>query len=188
MQRRGAKPWGIDVATLYQRVLGNRFADLHPVLRRFHSCPTGGTGAGRFAVIRYPGLLRRFLAFVLRLPSPGRDIATTLEVTATSTGERWVRTFGRTTLVTRQTVAGGLLIEYAGPMSFGLVVEVVAGGMVMRTRHVWCLGLPLFRCVAPSVEATVVPAEQGWSVVVRLVLPLIGPLMEYRGDVVPRWT
>jgi hypothetical protein len=176
------------VQTLYQRILGKRFGSLHPVLRRFHSSQEGGAGVGRFQVIRYPGRLRTLLAAALRLP-PARDATEVrLEVSPTGAGERWERSFSGSALVTRQTARGALLVEHAGPIRFGLAIDVVDGGMMFQTRRVWLLGLPLPRWIAPAVEATVVPNEEGWSVLVRLTFPWVGPLLQYRGEVFPQWT
>jgi hypothetical protein len=176
------------VRTLYQRILGERFADLHPVLRRFHSFLEGGSGVGRLQVIRYPGRLRKLLAAALRLP-PARDATEVrLEVSPTGTGERWERSFSGWSLVTRQTARGALLVEHAGPICFGLAVDVVDRGMVFQTRRVWLLGLPLPRWIAPAVEAKVVPNGEGWTVQVRLTFPGVGPLLQYRGEVFPQWT
>jgi hypothetical protein len=137
-------------------------------------------------VIRYPGRLRTLLATALRLP-PARDVTEVrLEVAPVGAGEQWQRSFSGWSLVTRQTAQGALLVERAGPFRFGLAVDVVDGGMVFQTRHVWLLGFPLPRWIAPVVEATVVPNGEGWTVRVRLTLPGVGPLLQYRGEVVPQ--
>ena len=174
--------------TLYQRVLGERFADLHPALRRFHSSEADISGVGLFRVIHHPGWLRRMVAFVAGLPPAGDAVAVRLEVSPTGTGERWVRSFAGRPLVTFQTVEGGLLMERGGPICFGLVLEVVEGGMTFRTRRAWLLGIPLPKWIAPNVEAEVVPNEAGWRAEVRLRLPLLGRILDYEGEVVPQWT
>src|SRR2546426_12757408 len=95
--------------TLYCRVLGDRFADLHPTLRRFHSSAEGGEGLGCFRVTRsrrWPGEL---LANLLRLPPAQDSVEVRVKVSPKGTGERWVRSFGGSPLVTFQTARGGLL-------------------------------------------------------------------------------
>jgi hypothetical protein len=175
------------LTTLYQRVLGDRFDALHPVLRRFHSSETPLTGRGLFRVVHHPGWLRKFLLVVLRFPAKGEAVEVLLEVTPSAAGERWVRLFAGRPLVTWQSAGGGLLMERAGPLRFGLAVEVVDGGLTFRTRRTWILGVPLPGWLAPRVEADVVPSGEGWNVAVRLTLPLVGRLLDYEGDVVPRW-
>jgi hypothetical protein len=127
-------------------------------------------------------------AKVLRLPSEQGTIEARLDVAPTIAGERWQRSIGLSTFVTFQTSAGALLRERAGPMSFGIHVEVVDGGMIFRTVQVWCCGLPLPGWCAPSVHATIVPIADGWAVAVRLTLPYIGQLLQYQGEVYPQWT
>ena len=176
------------MTTLYQRVLGERFDALHPVLRRFHSSETRIGGRGLFRVVHHPGWVRKFFLVVLRFPKKGEAVEVLLEVTPSAAGERWVRAFAGRPLVTRQSAEGGLLMERAGPLCFGLAVEVVDGGLTFRTRRTWMLGVPLPSRFAPRVEADVVPRGETWNVAVRLTLPLVGRLLDYEGEVVPRWT
>jgi Domain of unknown function (DUF4166) len=172
--------------TLYQRLLGSSFSYLHPILRRFHSCPEGAKAVGRFQVVRYPGRIRRLLADLIRLPHSGStDVR--LVVAPYTDGECWVRSFGPATIVTFQSTAASLLVERHGVVSFGLGVAVVDGGMVFQTRRVWFFGVPLPYSLRPSILATVVPDERGWSLSVRLTVPWIGHLLQYRGEVSPQW-
>src|SRR5688572_18599355 len=105
--------------TLYQRLLGARFADLHPLLRRFHSARRG-LATGRFRVAHGGGLL----AWLLRLPPAGTDIPLRLGITPRPGGECWRRSFAGVPLLTRQFQRGRLLREQAGPFEFGLAVTV----------------------------------------------------------------
>ena len=175
------------MTTLYQRILGERFDALDPVLRRFHSSETRAAGRGLFRVVHHPGWVRKLLLAVLRFPAKGDGVEVRLEVTPSESGERWVRSFAGRPLVTWQSAGRGLLMERAGPLCFGLAVEVVAGGLTFRTRRTWMLGVPLPGWLAPRVEADVAPAGEAWNVAVRLALPLVGRLLDYEGEVVPRW-
>lgn len=173
--------------TLYQRVLGAKFDELHPVLRRFHSSSRGG-GQGRFRVTHFPGRLRTLLIRLMRLPAAGDNVPVELVVTPHGTGELWARHFPGWPFVTIQTAGRGLLLERDGPIAFGFALDVVAGGMTFTTREFRVLGVPLPSWAAPSVSAVVVPNEAGWTVTVRMSVPIVGSLMEYHGEVVPRWT
>ena len=174
--------------TLYQRVLGAKFADLHPVLQRFHSSQEKITGVGLFRVIHHGGWFRRLLVRLMGLPAAGDAIEVYLEVTPNGTGERWVRSFAGRPLVTIQTAKDDLLMECGGPIRFGIVLGVVEGGMTFRSRSVWFLGVPLPKGLGPAIEAEVVPHAEGWNVVVRMRSTLVGWLLEYRGEVIPQWT
>jgi hypothetical protein len=172
---------------LYRRVLGKRFDQLHPVLRRFHSTPNA-VGVGRFRVRRHPGRFRELLATFSRFPPTSDATEVLLRVLPAGAGERWVRSFDGVPLVTLQTVRGGVLIEQAGPTHFGFAIEVLNGGMVFRSTRVWLFGVELPRALAPSLYATVNPTECGWKAAVRMSVPLLGPLLEYEGEVIPQWT
>ena len=173
--------------TLYQRVLGSRFADLHPVLQRFHSSRERMVGVGLFRVTHQLGWFRRLLVKCMGLPPAGEAVEVSVEVSPTEAGERWTRSFAGRPLVTFQTAKGDLLMESGGPIRFGIALAVADGGMTFRTRSAWFLGVPLPRWFGPSVDAEVVPKGEGWGVVVSLTLPLVGRLLEYRGEVIPRW-
>ena len=170
---------------LYCRVLGSRFAELHPLLRQFHTSPGTATGAGRFRVHRHPGRLIGLLASLLDFPPPSAAAEVLLTVVPTGTGERWIRSFDGKPFVTLQTLRRGLLIEQAGPTHTALAVEVLNGGMVFRSSRVWLFGVELPGPLAPSIHATVTPTDRGWMAAVRLSAPLLGPILDYEGEVIP---
>ncbi len=168
---------------LYPRLLGEGFAGLHPSLREFHAARRGAEAAGVFRVTRPRGRLRNLLANSIGLPPAGEVVPLLLKVTPRGSGERWERSFGGHRLDSVQAARQGLLTETAGPASFDLAVTVRNGGMRFRTRRVWVLGIPVPRGWGPSVEAEAASREGGWSVRVRLRLPLLGELLSYEGHV-----
>jgi hypothetical protein len=176
------------VEPLYQRVLGAKFAELHPTLRRFHSLPSGGTASGRFRVTHAPGRLRRLLLAVMRLPRAGDDVDVPLTVSLRGPGELWVRAFPGAPFVTIQTERRGLLMERSGPVVFGFILGVVDGSMTFTMTQFRVAGIPLPLWMGPSVNAVVVPNDTGWTVTVRMALPVFGHVLEYHGEVTPRWT
>jgi len=99
---------GADTPTLYQRVLGDRFAALHPTLQRFHSSPHGGRGVGMLQVTRAPDVIRSLVATLMRLPPASDATPVTLEVLPEANGERWRHHFGRHRFETLQTERQGL--------------------------------------------------------------------------------
>ena len=172
--------------TVYQRVLGAKFAELHPVLRRFHSSPRG-SGQGRFRVTHFPGRLKKFLVKLMRMPAAGEDLPVSLEVSPSGTGELWMRAFPGWRFASIHTARRGLLFERDGPATFVFALDVVDGSMTFTTKEFHVLGFPLPAWMAPSVSAVAVPSEAGWAVTVRMRLPFVGDLLEYHGEVVPRW-
>jgi hypothetical protein len=174
------------MAPLYANLLGKDFRRLCPALRRFHGCAHGGVATGIFRVTRGRGWLRSLLATIAALPPAGDAVAVTLRVTARGGGELWDRSFGAHRLATRQAAWRDLLLEYAGPVCFGLEPSVRGGGLRFRTRRVWVLGLPVPFRLAPTVDAALVPGGDGWSVRVRARVPVLGELLSYEGKVDPR--
>lgn len=90
-------------------------------------------------------------------------------------------------MVTLQSMRRGLLIEQAGPTHFGFALDVLNGGMVFRSTRVWLFGVELPRELAPSIHATVVPTDRGWTAAVWLAVPVLGPILDYEGEVIPQW-
>jgi hypothetical protein len=172
------------MSTLYEQVLGQQFAELHPVLRRFHAS-AGGSAAGRLRVVHYGRRVRRLLVRALGLPPAGDAVEVRLAVAPTRSGERWRRWFDGRELVTEQSIRGDLLLERHGIVGFGLAVQVARGGLVFRTRRVWLFGLPLPGWCAPAVQARVRPRPAGWALIVQLRLPGLGPLLRYQGEMLP---
>jgi hypothetical protein len=171
---------------LYRRLLGERFEALPEVLRRFHDRPEGGRAHGRLTIERGPGPLRSFLAELLRMPKPGKDVPVTLRVVVEGERERWVRDFGGRCIVeTVQWTEGGLLMEALGPTRFAS--ELILDGPTLRYefRRAWSLGLPLPRLLAPNIEGSVHALETSWRVDVQIAAPGLGELIHYEGEVAP---
>ncbi|MGC4045975.1 MAG: DUF4166 domain-containing protein [Armatimonas sp.] len=172
---------------LYRQVLGESFDTLHPHLRRFHGAHTAIVGHGSFTVERRRGTA--LLAALLRLPRAGEKVTVQIEVQPTPTGEKWIRRFEKSPMITEQWHQGTLLHEKAGPMTFGLEITVNReGGVDFTTRRGWFLGIPLPLSLSPKVTAHTKPTESGWHAQVELTLPLLGWLLRYEGEVIPQWT
>lgn len=174
------------MSTLYQRVLGSRFADLHPILQTFHSQTESAVADCRLEVIHPPGLLKTIFRKLAGMPAAGLHEKTLLEVKAHGSHEVWLRTIGGKRLVTRQWQRGDLLLEGVGPAVFGIELVSDSGGLRFETRRVWLLGIPIARLVAPKVSAWVRPKENRWNVKVSLDAPLLGTVLIYQGEVTPR--
>lgn len=174
-------------ATLYQRILGERFSQLPPTLHQFHGGVEGGCAQGTVTVERGSGVLRRSLAALLRLPPPGRELPLRLAVVAESKRERWIRHFGNDyCLDTLQWQEGSLLIEKAGLLQFGFHLIVEDSLLIFQQQFCRLGRLPLPRFAALSICATVRNHNQGWAVEVVIRAPLLGVVTTYRGEVIPQ--
>jgi hypothetical protein len=172
-------------SSLYRRVLGERYPQLHPLLQEFHDRPEG-KAEGVFRIVRPPQLLKRLLGALLRMPAAAENVPTTLSVEVLSNGaEKWVRSFGKFRMATRQWSWRDLLLERSGPITFGIHLESVDGGTQFITRRVWLLGVPLPLILAPKVVALETPVPGGWHAKVQLSFPLIGEMLGYEGEIYP---
>lgn len=169
---------------LYQRLLGASFDRLPKTLRRFHRQP-GGRAEFDMEVSYEPGLVRRALCALLRLPARSVRTPGHLVVTVRDEREIWERIFPDTTLRTLHWIDGRHLVEETGPLQF--VFDVAAGERGMHFRSIACrfLGVPLPRALVPRVEAAVRGDARGWTVLVSIDLPLLGRLATYGGAVTP---
>jgi Domain of unknown function (DUF4166) len=166
---------------LYEDLLKEQFALLHPILQKFFGDQGIRRAHGSLEVVRARGCLRNFAAFLLGIPPAARyDLS--LEVSPTSKGERWARRFDNFRLDTLQCSHRGLLREFSGPASLGFQLLVRDGGLFFRCRRAWILGLPWPLWLAPRIEAENKPETSGgcW-VCVRFRVPGLGEVAKYRG-------
>ena len=170
--------------TLYQRVLGENFAQLPPVLRAFHALPQGGQARGFVKVQHGCGWLRRVLARLLRLPPQGERVEVRLQVQTKNEGEIWLRHFDGVPVQTLQWQRDNYLIEKAGPLCFAFYVSANENELRFNFSHNEIGG---FRLPFPvlRVDAVARGKENFWHIQVKIRAPLFGLLAEYRGEITP---
>jgi hypothetical protein len=177
--------------TLYRRVLGDRFAELHPPLQAFHACQPRSIASGPMAVEHGSGWAARWIAWLLGVPPEAADGTVVLEVSCADGVETWQRTFGRgqlpgKRLTTWQWQRGPLLVEASRLVAVGFDLQVREGGLLFVTRRVWWCGVPVPRWFGPLIAASAVPAGEGWIVDIRIAGPLVGTILRYSGKVSPQ--
>ena len=173
------------MSSLYERLLGRKYHELAHVLHKFHAADSHGTARGRLAVEHGPGKAARFLAWAMRLPEEAAQVDVTLQIAADKDREIWERTFGSRKLITRCSAWRGLLIESMGSAVLGFELLVEEGGLRFIHKRSWLLGIPLPRWCAPHAQAQVTPAGERWKIDLRLVHPLLGPIVRYHGTMAP---
>jgi hypothetical protein len=175
---------------LYAQLLGDAWAELDPRVRRAHLDGERLSMVGTFRVRRGTNVLSRLLASCLRLPAAGDAVAVRLTVLPTEGGERWIRAFGPTPLVSNQAFdEAGIFRERFGGVEFRIRLEPGNGGIVYRqvgvALRVGFVTIPLPRWFAPHVESFEEPSDAGTYVSVRVLLPLTGLIISYDGRIVP---
>jgi len=172
----------MDELSLYQRVLGDDFQRLDPVLQRFHGSDSG-RARGRLEVTRPRRWWAPLVAWACGFPAAGSN-GLLLEVHASGRGQKWVRWFGSRPLVTTQYTGASGLLERDGPLTLAFAMQVRWGGLTMRSQRAWFCSVPLPQVVCPQVTAAVRPDPQGWLVRVRIRLPWLGEITRYEGRVI----
>ena len=171
--------------SLYQRILGEEFALLPAVLRRFHGSPRGGRVEGVFRVERGTGWVRSLLAGIGKLPPASERVPLRLDVRVAGDEEHWTRSFGEQRLLTRQFAHEGRLVELHPPWKLRIRLGATREGMQLEHERCYWNGIPLPRALAPRVESFVEAREECWFVEVTIGLPLVGMVCRYSGEVRP---
>lgn len=173
---------------LYPRLVGDAWAALDASVQQWHGTASEVHGTGLFTVRHGQGGLARFLAWLLRLPTPGEAIPTRLVILHHPWGETWSRTFAGRALMTVQYQRGAdLLAERLGCLEFWFRLRVIEHALDFWHTGTTCvlgpMRVPLPRWVSPRVVAREWAGleEVSLQVAVRVSLPFIGLLMAYEG-------
>jgi hypothetical protein len=139
---------------------------LHAHVRRAHLPPLRAEGT--IDVEHGPGWLARPMIWLMLLPAAGLRQPVRLEVAGDSSGLRWTRRIGRSTLRTRQRAIGSRIVERSGlgRVSFDLAVE--DGALLYRQSSIHVAGLPVPSSLGPRVGAVVSATTEGWRVEVTV--------------------
>jgi Domain of unknown function (DUF4166) len=148
-------------------------------------------GRGVFRVAHGETAAARLTARLLRLPSPGDAVETTLVVTESGHGvEHWLRRFGGRTFDSRQYPDGpGGFRERFGVIEFRFRRDASNGACVYAHTGTACVAgpirIPLPRACGPRITAredVMGPAHR--RITVRVEVPVLGTLLAYDGTIV----
>jgi hypothetical protein len=164
---------------------GVDFARLPYAIRCMHGVGAARTAIGRGDVERVATRLARLLAWLLRLPRPGRDQPLEVSFAPRRGDERWVRCFGGRRFASRISVEDGFLVEHIYGASLLQRVKADEQGVTLELVRVRLLGLPVPRCLAPRFTARMSAPQCLYRFEVSVALPLVGPLVRYAGWLAP---
>jgi NAD(P)-dependent dehydrogenase (short-subunit alcohol dehydrogenase family) len=172
------------VSPLYARIMGDGFARLPETVRALHLVNGELAAAGAAEVIRGRSLPARLIGWIAGFPPAGRtDLRVRMDEVAGV--ETWHRDFGGHAFFSRLSQHEALVVERFGPIRFAMALPNRADGLSMHIVK-WWLGpvrMPLIlapRCVAVEREAD---GLFHFDVAIRL--PIVGPLVHYRGWLTP---
>ncbi|MFM5924504.1 MAG: SDR family oxidoreductase [Novosphingobium sp.] len=174
------------ILPLYRRILGARFAALAPQLQALHQPLSECAAQGQASVARGKGPLAWLLGLVMQFP-PAGDYPLEVRFVPQSGRERWTRHFGPHRFSSEMGEGPeGTLTERFGPMRFHFALDVdPAGALAMRLRGWSVLGLPMPLSLAPRIAAGEHGRDGRFHFDVAVTMPLIGPVVHYRGWLKP---
>ncbi|MFG1242159.1 DUF4166 domain-containing protein [Xanthobacter sp. V7C-4] len=179
---------------LFAEALGPDFLLLPPPLVDLHAVVDVRRWHGEAEVTHGPGLFARLIRAVMRFPPAGRAIRVAVTMERRGGGEVWVRDFAGRRFRSRLTRNSCLTRNAAGSgvrECFGLVSFDI--GLAVRDGRLWypvvggrLAGVPLPRALLPtSASCEGLDAAGRACFDVAIALPLVGPVVRYRGWLVP---
>lgn len=129
---------------VYRTVLGGRFDDLPPVLRKLHDS-AGSRNEGTLDVRWNASPVVRFMLWVAGMPRPGVKLPCTVDIVPNGKNEIWRRKIGRSSMSSAfRAISSGVVRERMGVLNFDLSVYVSPSrSVVQRSRRVTWLMIPL---------------------------------------------
>jgi hypothetical protein len=144
--------------------------------------------AGRASVGGAASPLGRLLARLIGFPPAAADVPVSVEMRVDRDGERWARNFGGRTFKSRLAPGKrtGRATERFGALTFDLTLAAGPAGLDLTIVGGRCGPLPLPRFLLPRSAATErVDGDGRFCFDVPISLPGVGPLVHYRGWLVP---
>jgi hypothetical protein len=167
-------------AALYQRVMGDDFARLPAPVRAIHAVLRDGGASGRATVERGSHPIARLVGAMMGFPRAG---AHDLHVAFREQDgvERWTRCFSGKSFHSHLSEEDGRIVERFGPLRFQFDLPADAQGLTMVMRRWSVLRIPLPLALAPRTVAREWAEDGRFHFDVPIALPLIGPVIHYRG-------
>ena len=166
--------------SLYERLMGPAFHTLPPTLRAMHQPRRDATAEGEAQVIGGSNAVARILAATLGFPALGQH-KLQVDFVERDGVERWTRTFGHRSFTSELSASKGRLVERFGPLRFQFDLPADHTGLSMRMRGWSIFAVPLPAILSPRATAREWEAGGLFHFDVSIGLPLIGPIVRYRG-------
>jgi hypothetical protein len=168
-------------ASLYERVMGHRFARLAAPVQRFHRL-TGLHELHGWVTTEAPASVpARWLARLLGAPTTAGSGPIRFELVAHNEREVWTRHFPLHTMTSALSRNGDDVIEQLGAAHLRFELTESDGALGMRLKGLRFLGLPCPRRLLPVIVAEETGADDRLYFRVRASLPLIGRVAGYSG-------
>jgi hypothetical protein len=175
---------------IFPALLETAYDLLPPQVQVFHNQTGDFQWVGTAQVKRGAGIISRAIAAIFRFPSEGENIDVSVNVNATSQGEKWVRNFAGRKFTSHLSRGTGrddfLMLERFGPITVALAMEVRNERLYFIPRKWRIIGLPLPKFLLPKGDSFETDVEGRFQFDVKLALPFIGLIAAYRGWLAPK--
>ena len=169
---------------LYARAMGRAFEALPPAVRDLHDLISDSSASGEAVVTRGRGPLVRLLARLMGFPPEGRW-PLHVAFAARRGAETWTRDYGGHIMESELSLRPGGVTERFGPIRLSFDLLPHPHGLDMRPAGWSLFRIPLPRVLAPRIVATEREEEGRFAFDVSAALPLVGPVVHYRGWLMP---
>jgi hypothetical protein len=174
---------------LYRRLLGDAYEKLPAALQTMHDLRGAMSAEGTASVTRGTSWLARLAAAVIGFPRAGENVPVRVDFKLANGVEHWTRTFaGRSFHSTQEQGRGRsewLLCERFGPLCIGMALVAEQGRLRLVVRRWSAFGIPLPRGLGPHTDAWEYAENGRFHFHVAIGHPLTGPIVTYRGALVP---
>jgi hypothetical protein len=170
--------------SLYERVMGERFALLPSAVQRFHRLRGQVVLHGRVQTDAPATWLAAVLARMLGTPRHASEGALRFELDAGTDVEHWTRHFPQRTMSSRLQWRAGRVEERLGAARLSFDLTAGEGALRMRLVHMRFLGVPCPRWLMPRITAEESGDGEHLHFRVTAALPWLGTVASYRGHLV----
>ncbi len=185
-----------SIMSPFQSILGAGFAQLPAPVRRLHGLSQDAATAGRAKITAARNPFAWLLCRLAGLPVPGSDVPVTVSfhldrpLGGSEGGEYWRRRFaGRryaSAMRAGTGAAAGLLVERFWPFVYHHRLTASADGVAWQLVKWRLLGIPLPQWTLPTVNCFETGDGERFVFDIDVVFPLIGPVIHYRGWLLPQ--
>ncbi len=167
--------------SLYETVLGARYAQLAPAVQTFHRMTGAVTLHGEVETDPPASRLARGLAWCIRTPRTSTRGPIRVTLDAATMEETWTRHFPRHTMRSTLSLHEGRITERLGAARLFFALEAEHGVLRMRLEGLRFLGVPCPAWLRPAVLAEESGKGDRFHFNVRASVPLLGVVAAYRG-------
>ena len=167
--------------SLYEAVLGTRYAQLAPAVQAFHRVTGAVTLHGEVETEPPASRLARGLAWCIRTPRTSTRGPIRITLNAAATEETWTRHFPRHTMRSTLSLRQGRITERLGAVRLFFALEAEHGVLRMRLEGLRFLGIPCPAWLRPTVLAEESGDGDRFHFNILASVPLLGVVAAYRG-------